>query len=359
MIPKEHFRRTRNLLVRGLNWIGDAVMSLPTLWALRDNLPDTKISVLSPGWCAGIYEICPAVDAVLVPVKGNGPFGKMRAELHTAGELGRLGFDAAIILPNSFRSAVAPFVAGIPQRYGYRTDGRTALLTDGLPKSHVPVGHTVLYYRPLLEELGVPWPEGVERFDLDIDEQTRDEADEILKKHGVDTNAQLIGFSPGAAWGPSKRWPVERFAEATSLLMETQGRQAVFFGSGGDNELINGIIEKLNVPAASLAGAFEELRHLVAVIDRCSILITNDSGPMHIAAARRVPIVAMFGPTDERISGPWTGAHGKARILRPTDCEPCYNPECQKGAEPCLARISAEEAAAAAEELISASEQGL
>ena len=340
-----------NILIRGLNWIGDAVMSLPTIWHLGEALPEASITVLSRGWCSDIYRICPAVDVVIEP----GLSGR-RKSVFSEFALARLikdkGFDSAIILPNSFRSALAPFIANIPQRFGYKTDGRTILLTEGLKPRKDSREHMVLYYKALLEMLAIEWKDGHEKFGMAISEQIQSEADEILKKRGVDVDGELIGFSPGAAWGPSKRWPQEHFAETARLVCENGQRQALFFGSRGDAELIESITASAQIKCVSLAGAFEQLRHLVATIRRCKVLITNDSGPMHIAAAVGVPVVAMFGPTDEKISGPWTGKTGKATILRAPECEPCYNPRCKGNGNPCLARIPARDVVAAAEELL-------
>jgi heptosyltransferase-2 len=212
--------------------------------------------------------------------------------------------------------------------------------------------HTVLYYRPLLKQFGIPWKDGMERFDLDIDEQILRETDDILKAKNVREDHSIIGFSPGAAWGSSKRWPAEHFREAAGIICSVPGRQAVFFGSPGDTEMISTIAGGLDTPFANLAGAFELLRHLVAAIKQCDLLVTNDSGPMHIAAAVGTPVIALFGPTNEKVSGPWMQSGCKALILRAPGCSPCYNPACSPNGISCLSRISPETVGKAAESIL-------
>jgi heptosyltransferase-2 len=336
-----------NILVRGLNWIGDAVMSLPTLACLRDSHPGARFTVLAPDWCADIYRCCPDVDAVLELPKRSGRWG-MKSELDLIRAIRHQAFEVAVILPNSFHSAIAPFAAGVPRRIGYRTDGRALLLSDGISPLKGFRLHTVLYYRPLLEALGISWPSGNERFGFDIPAKVREETEEILASRGVAAGAPRFGFSPGAAWGPSKRWPGSHFAAAAQLTLAEHGGQALFFGSPGDRDMVEGIIAAAG--GIDLAGAFPTLAHLAAALDSCAILLTNDSGPMHLAAALETPVVALFGPTDETVSGPWPPGDFN-RIIRAPDCRPCYNPECNSAA-PCLARITPEQAAQAIAELL-------
>jgi heptosyltransferase-2 len=350
-MPDEQIRSAERLLIRGLNWIGDAVMSVPTLWKIRAAAPSARITVYAPDWCADIYRICPAVDSVVRPPPKRGAFG-FRSEWQAAKRLRSERFEAAIVLPNSFHSALTISMAGIPHRFGYRTDGRGMLLTFCIPPDKSEIRHTVLYYQPLLEALGVPWEKGSERFDLDLSAETLSETEEVFIRRGVDLERELIGISPGAAWGPSKRWPAEHFAAAVAALCPDDNRQAVFFGSPADRELIDRITSSISTRAVSLAGAFDKLRHLIAAVRRCRLLITNDSGPMHIAAALGVPLVAIFGPTDERISGPWTTGRGKSTILRDPACRPCYNPRCDGDGRPCLARIAPEQVVESAEKLL-------
>lgn len=336
------------ILVRGLNWIGDAVMSLPTLACLHDAVPAARITVLAPAWCADIYRSCPAVDDVLETPRRSGRFG-FNSELALIRTLRRHSFNAAILLPNSMHAAIAPFAAGIQTRIGYRTDGRAFLLTEAVtPLSGLPL-HTVLYYRTLLEAVGIPWSSDAERFDLIIPPEIGAQTETILAGRGAIPGRRRIGFSPGAAWGPVKRWPADHFARAAYLLTnEHDDRQALIFGSPADTSLTAAIVAQGG--GIDLAGAFPTLAHLAAALASCDLLVTNDSGPMHLAAAVGTPVVALFGPTDERVSGPWPPG-GRNRIIRAPDCHPCYNPACNT-ANPCLARIAPEEVVSAAEELL-------
>lgn len=338
-----------SLIIRGLNWIGDAVMSLPTIWNLKESLPNTKISIIAPGWSAGLYTLCQAVDEVIEIYPRAGKAG-LRSEFTLAKDLKGRKYDAAIILPNSFRSAFAPFLARIPKRWGYRTDGRGLLLTKAVKlKDEGKIEHTVLYYTHLLSELGVTWFGEV--FGLKVAEGTRKEALEITGSLGAEPETKKLGISPSAAWGSSKRWPAERFAAVAKALSRQHGLQPLVFGSEKDKELVESVVAAES-NAVNLAGAFPELRHLVATIAECELMITNDSGPMHIAAALGVPVVAIFGPTDERRSGPWTSESGSTVIDRNPDCRPCYNPTCRVQGWPCMLDIEAGDVINAAERLL-------
>lgn len=330
-------------------------MSLPVLWKIREALPEAHLAVASSGWCGDIYRQCSAINEVL-ELPSN---GKLFEELKFSNFVRSQNFDSAVILPNSFHSALVPLLAGIKLRFGYQTDGRGFLLSDAAYKPKAKK-HTVLYYQELLEILGIDWPSGSEKFDLEITEAVTKETVTILAAHGVSQYKTLVGFSPGAAWGPSKRWPSENFKEALSLITSVEGRHALLFGSPGDKKLTASIREGSEKSSSDLAGAFDNLHHLVAAIKMCDLLVTNDSGPMHIAAAVGTPVLVFFGPTDENISGPWVGNSGKSIILRPENCSPCYNPECRKETGYCLGNITPAQCRDAAESLLAAfSQQGV
>jgi heptosyltransferase-2 len=347
-VTADSLTTVRRLLVRGLNWIGDAAMSLPTIWSLREALPQAQIAVHAPSWSAGVYAICPAINEVIV-AKRRG----IRAEISDIIKISKMEFDAAIVLPNSFHSAFAPSLARIPDRWGYDTDYRGCLLTHAVPlPQHANFEHTVFYYKELLEAAGIPWQK--ERFGLEITASALEETERILEERGVRGGALRIGLSPGAAWGPSKRWPGERFAATAKRLIAEHSAAVLVFGSSKEAELVDKIITEAGTGAVSLTGAFHELRHLAAAISTCALLITNDSGPMHLAAALGVPVVAIFGPTDERKTGPWGLGEKGVVIARAPECRPCYNPQCREQGRPCMEGISVEEVVEAADRLLAA-----
>jgi heptosyltransferase-2 len=349
-MSSDQFEGIRNLLVRGLNWIGDAVMSLPTIWNLRRAIPSARITVLAPRWSADLYKLCRAVQRVLEVPAPSRKF-RIRDEIELAKELRDRKYDAVIVLPNSFHSVVAPFFARIPRRWGYGTDFRSLLLTKAVPlKEEDKNEHTVLYYRKLLNEIGIEW--GGERFDLQPDNGSVDHAKTILLHRGAFEGLSKIGLAPGAAWGPSKRWPAKRFTSVAARLAERYGIQPMFFGSEHDRPLVNKIVSAIPGGAVNLAGAFRNLRHLVAAVSECKLMVTNDSGPMHIAAALGVPLVAIFGPTDEKRSGPWS-IRGNAVVLsRNPECRPCYSPFCRVQGWPCMNGVKVSDVMKATERLL-------
>lgn len=340
------------LLVIGLNWIGDAVMSLPVLHVLREHYPDSEIYVASRGWSADVYRMSPAVDHVVTVKKGQG-FSTATEFFKSAWQLRKAEAENAVILPNSFYSALLAYFSRVSHRYGYYTEGRSFLLSSCVGKLQPEEVHTVLRYRKLLNDcLDISWPEGEEKFELDISEEERSAAMEKLQQRGLKPDRQTIGFSPGAAWGEAKAWPPEHFAAAADeLLRKSENRCAVFFGSEKDHELNETITGSMKGPAVNAAGAFDSLMQLAAAIDSCHLMICNDSGPMHLAAALATPVVALFGPSDENRTGPWAPAERK-RVLRAPGSQPWKRFRHDSTEPRTMDRIPVEAVITAAEELL-------
>ena len=325
-----------NILVTGNNWLGDAVMSLPTLKSLREMQPGVRISVLSRPSVAGLYADLPYVDETIVPPAQ--PRGKVRRWLGLLRELKRRKFDAALILPRSFSSALAPFTARIPRRIGYAGDGRSPMLTDAVPRDPALLRvHRVRYYHHLLTAFGTPPEPQPPR--LDVASGARAWAEERMAGPGP-----WVGINPGATYGEAKQWFPDRFVETGRRLAKKWGASIVVVGGPAERELGDRVAAEIGPRAVSLSGR-TDLSQLAAAIRRCALFLTNDTGPMHVADAVGVPIVAIFGPTDWVATPPYGRRHEIVR--HPIECSPCLKRVCPLGHHNCMKRVDVDDVVAA------------
>jgi heptosyltransferase-2 len=247
-----------------------------------------------------------------------------------AGQLRKQGFDLAVLFQNAFEAAFLTFLAGVPLRYGYATDGRSLLLSDPVaPPDRRTLVHQVRYYWDLLQPLGLKGdPSAPELVVFHEEEQAMAGR---FAQGGLTATDVIVGVNPGSTYGGAKRWLPERFAEVTerlcSTIRESRGQQVsvVIFGAKGEERLGQEIAARLSSPSLVLSGA-TTIRELMAAVKRCAMLLTNDTGPMHIASAFQVPVVAIFGPTDWRTTSPFGSVH--AIVRQPVDCAPCLLREC-------------------------------
>lgn len=333
------------ILVRLPTWVGDAVMATPALRALRAAYPRAEIAVEGRPVLEDLLRGHPAVDRFVADGRrgASGLVARAR-ELRT----GR--FDLAVLLPDSPRAALGPFLAGIPRRVGYARDPlRRALLTDVLVPEmragrRVPVPNEERYLR-LTRHLGCPDRGG--QLDLVVDPAARKRVDERLAGQGIGPDAPLAVVTPGAAFGPSKLWPPPYFATACDGLVRRLGLVPVIAPAPDEIPIADaieaGARERVLVdPPGSLA-------ELVALVSRARIVLTNDTGPRHVAVALSVPAVVLMGPTDPAITA---GNPGGQRVLRePVDCSPCQLERCPIDHR-CMTRLTPRRALDAAEELL-------
>ena len=307
-----------NILVKGNNWLGDAVMSLPTLRSLREMRPNARITLLTKPSFADLYRGSPHVDEVLPHERGN-----VRRWMAMVRELKRRNFDAALLLPRSISSAFPAWSARIPRRIGY---GRSALLTD----RPAPVGrrHRVHHFHHLLSALGDPPDVHAPRIDLLPD--AKEWAAERLQGNG------WIGIHPGPTYGAAKQWFPDRFIELGKRLAK-RGRIVVVGGSA-EAELGERVAKA--VGGDCIAGK-TSVSQLAAAIARCSLFVTNDTGPMHVADAVGVPIVAVFGPTDWVTTPPFGKKH--AIVRHEIECAPCLKRVCPLGHHHCMKKVGVDE----------------
>ncbi|HWE51638.1 MAG TPA: lipopolysaccharide heptosyltransferase II [Bryobacteraceae bacterium] len=326
------------VLVRATNWIGDAVMSLPAIRAIHYRFPQAAITVLAKPWVAALYEGERAISEVIPLDAGT---------LAVARRLRRGRFDLAVLLPNSFHSAIGVWLGGAKRIVGYARDGRGLLLSDAIAipaKGEIPP-HESYYYLELLRRAGLldALPEIREiRLDDIAGKQQRGAA--LFESLGV--KLPVIGVSPGAAYGSAKRWLPARFAEAARTLADRMKASVAVFGSAAEKPLCEEVARAAG--GKNFAGE-TTLRQFIDLTAACSLFLTNDSGAMHIASACGVPSVTVFGPTSEIGTGPLGPL---ARIVRePVDCAPCLLRECPIDHR-CMTRVTAEHVIAAAQTVL-------
>jgi heptosyltransferase-2 len=332
------------ILVRATNWVGDAVMSLPALRALRERFPDAEISILAKPWVADLYRREPFCDR-LIPYSPRG----WREKWEAARKLRPLRFDCAILLQNAFEAAAIAFLAGIPERIGYARDGRSLLLTRAIPvprKGEIP-GHERFYYLELLRRASIiDAPLQSDPIRLDCAPAARAAGMERFRALGL--TGAIIGLSPGAAYGTAKRWLPERFADAANRLARELGASVAVFGSKDERELCETVRGAVAAPSRNFAGE-TTLAEFIELAAACRVYLTNDSGAMHIASALGVPTVAVFGATDDVGTGP-TGP--LSRVVRESvECSPCLKRECPIDHR-CMTRVEATRVAQVALDLL-------
>jgi heptosyltransferase-2 len=322
--PKSPGGGGRRLVVVVPNWLGDAVMCLPAIADLRRASAGAVIDVAARPSIAPLFGLVDGVTDVIV----------VKDSATAARELRDRCYDAALLLPNSFNSAMLARRAGIRERWGYRADFRGPLLTR--PIARLEGVHQAEYYQHLVRALG--FPSGSREPRLDVPEALRQRGQDLLSAEGWDGRSPLVAIAPGAAYGGAKRWPAESFAAVASGL-GADGVRTVLIGASADAPAaaeVCSAIDSGNRPI-DLVGR-TDLPTLASVLVRCRALVTNDSGAMHFAAALGVNVTAMFGPTDERATRP-LGRGRHVVLTHDVWCRPCMLRECPL-AHRCMRGIS-------------------
>ncbi len=349
MTVPSQFANVQRILVRSTNWVGDAVMSVPALEALRASFPRAEIVLLSKPWVSELYWHHPAVNRQIIykpRTEHRGSLGFLRL----IRELRAERFDAALLLQNAFQAACIAWLARIPLRIGYARDSRSFLLHDAIePPLPAAYGHEVYYYLQLLFRAGlIDKPAPVEEIRLRLTDAEKGWAAKKLEALDLSGPRFLVGLAPGAAFGPAKRWPPERFAGLADRLIGALNADVLIFGSAAEKPLAEGIASLMEHTPTIVAGE-TSLRQLMALLTRCRLIVSNDSGPMHLAAAMGVPLVALFGSTSQRTTGP-LGTRIRV-VKRAVECSPCGRRECPIDFR-CMNGISVEEVFRATLELV-------
>jgi heptosyltransferase-2 len=326
------------ILVRATNWVGDAIMAIPALEAVRARWDGAEIVVLARSWVADLYRGQGYVDRVIVfDYRGRhrGILGRERL----AAELRSEKFDAALLLQNAFEAAWLAWRAGIPERIGYARDARSWLLTQAIPvpeTGEAPV-HETYYYLELLKRAGwLAQLPAIRRIELRVTPAARLAAEERLGAAGARPGARRIAFAPGAAYGSAKCWEPERYAALADRLIAAFDADVILFGAPQESEMAARIVQAMQGKAINLAGA-TEIGELPGLLAACCLFIGNDAGAMHVAGAVGIPVVGIFGPTDPEGTSPVTPNFTLVR--EPVECSPCFLRHCPIDHR-CMTRIS-------------------
>lgn len=332
------------ILIRATNWVGDAIMALPAIRAIR-NRSDADISILARSYVADIYRDQNVASELLI-YDHRGQHAGIVGRERLVSELRSRKFDVAILLQNAFDAAWLAWRASIPQRIGYARDARSLLLTKAVPvpkPEEIPT-HEKFYYLELLRRSG--WIDSIpdEPFiKLNINEATRARASAQLASAGVRRNSIRIAIGAGAAYGSAKCWSPSRFAELANHLQTQWDADVILFGAAAETAVSSAIASEMHRSPIDLTGK-TTVADLPALLSQCHVFIGNDSGAMHVAASVGLPAVAIFGPTDPFGTAPVTPR--RTIVRQQPYCSPCFLRRCPIDHR-CMTRITTGEVEAA------------
>ncbi|MGB7438675.1 MAG: lipopolysaccharide heptosyltransferase II [Candidatus Acidiferrum sp.] len=315
------------LLIRATNWVGDAIMSLPTLRAVRTKFPDAYIAILARPYVADIYRFQSICDE-LIAYDPSGPHRGWKGRELLAKDLRARHFDVALLLQNAFDAAWIAWRAHVPERIGYARDARSLLLTKAVRvpgRGEIP-SHEKFYYLELLRRIG--WVEKLPddlHITLQVPDAARRRAALTLAESGVRSNAIRVAVGAGASYGSAKCWPPARFAQALNAVRSGTETDVILFGTAAEAPVSSAIAKDLRRAPIDLTGK-TAIADLPALLSQCHLFLGNDSGAMHVAAAVGLPVVAVFGPTDPEGTAPVTP---NATIVQQKPyCSPCFLRHC-------------------------------
>lgn len=339
------------VLVDGASWLGDALLSIPSLRRLRRIFPRGEIVVLTEDRLAGIYRLLPEIDMVIA--EGGGPPG-IKLCLNVARRLRDERFDLVLLFRNSFWSAAAVFFAGIPERIGYGANFRSPLLTKSLRRKRpFHSEHQNRFFAKLVSCLGQDGDFGDLSHQIELSQEHKDWARKWLMARGVSLGDLIIGLHPGASYGAAKRWPAEGFASLAKKLNYELGARVILLGGKGEEALASEVSALACIDLINASGQLD-LVELASIMEMCDLMVCNDSGPMHLASAVGTPVVAIFGPTDPTFTGPL----GTSVLIRAgVDCSPCFRRTCPADLR-CMKLISPDMVQAGAKQLLTAAKSG-
>jgi heptosyltransferase-2 len=343
------------IVVRGTNWIGDAVMTIPALRELRRIFAGAQITLCTRGWAQGIFSDADFIDEIL-------PFDKTSNSLQTVFRQAKIwrekNFDLAVLLPNSFESAVLSKLGSVPQRFGYDTEKRSFLLTESFA---VPgwknARHEIFYYLNLVAEIektlfgSTKVGENEPLFELQVSEKRRIEARRILEARGADSSKKIVALGVGSTNSRAKRWHAESYARLNDRLQSELNANVILVGAKDEIAVSNEVFEKAKLKPIVLTGE-TDLSEAVAVLAEVDLLVANDMGLAHVASATGTKTLVIFGPTNDKTTRPI----GSEIIRKTVECSPCMLRDCPIDHR-CMTRISPDEVFEIAERLLNTKTQ--
>ncbi|MFH0840350.1 MAG: lipopolysaccharide heptosyltransferase II [Candidatus Omnitrophota bacterium] len=328
--PKPETRK--KILIINVNWLGDVIFSTPFIRAVREAYPESYIACVVVPRTKEMLEANSRINELIIfdeDASEKGIAGKVRFIM----KLRKEHFDTAFILHRSFTRAFITFLAGIRERIGYDTKGRGAILTAKLKQPDYEV-HKVEYFLKLAEAAGADTSK--KNYEFFVTDTDRKKAEALLRPLGINTNERFVVLNPGGNWDP-KRWPVEHFSLLGDRLTEKYGVKIVISGGRKDEKLAEEISKAMRHKTISLCGR-TTIREMAAIFERARLVISGDSGPMHISVSTGASTIAIFGPTDPGITGPY-GGDNYAMIQKDIGCSvPCYDMTCRENR--CMAAIT-------------------
>ena len=346
------------ILVRGTNWIGDAVMSIPALRELRRIFPNAKITLHTRLWADGLFQDAAFIDELVTYDKSR---WKIKDVYDNTQFLRDDGYDLAVLLPNSFESALTSFLTRIPRRIGYNKDVRGLLLTDPIAvpewKSRK---HEVFYYLHLIGEierrvLGRDTvSQAIPDISLEVSDERRTAAKSQLLGFGVDPTKKTVALGVGSTNSRAKRWPADLYSELNDLLQTEASANVILVGSKDEIGVADEVVKLSSIPPKNLAGK-TDLAEIVAILSEIDLLISNDMGLAHVAPAVGTQTIVIFGPTNPATTRPFSD---NAEIMRKeVECSPCMLRDCPIDHR-CMTWISVEEVFEAVRRIFNVKPQG-
>lgn len=320
------------ILIIGPTWLGDTILSTPVLSNLRRAFPSVRIYYLGAPGAAGILSGHPDLAELHVRT------GNILHDIRKATSFRQKAIDWTLVLSNSFRGALLAFASRAKIRIGYSRDGRALLLTHPVPFHTQEDQHQIDEYLGLLKHAGVVTVTRDPR--IGISNEALRFAETVWANHGIRDNEKVVGIHPGAKFGATKLWPVDRFAKVADRLAEVEGTRVILFGSNEEAHLTASIANQMKTNPVDLGGR-DNLSVLPGVLKRLNAFLTGDTGPMHVAASVGTPVVALFGPTDPAHTGPVGDFHTVLR--RDLFCSPCFLKRCPYSHE-CMEELGIDEA---------------